>query len=105
MKLEVIKQIFTIQNIIIYVLLINLVTFSIMWYDKHEAKNGDWRVSEKTLFILALIGGSVGGFLGMHVFHHKTKKWYFKYGFPIIIAVQIFLVVYFIINNLQMKTI
>lgn len=77
-----------------YFLVINLISFLIMWYDKHEAKIGEWRVKESTLFGFALFGGSIGGLLGMKVFHHKTKKWYFKYGFPIIIILQIVLTIY-----------
>lgn len=79
-----------------YFLVINLISFLIMWYDKHEAKIGEWRVKESTLFGFALFGGSIGGLLGMKVFHHKTKKWYFKYGFPIIIVLQIVLTIYLI---------
>lgn len=79
-----------------YFLVINLISFLLMWYDKHEAKIGEWRVKESTLFGFALFGGSIGGLLGMKVFHHKTKKWYFKYGFPIIIVLQIVLTIYLI---------
>lgn len=88
------SQIFTSRNIIIYLLVINIVNFWIMWYDKHEAKKQEWRVSEKTLFILTLLGGSIGGIVGMYAFHHKTKKWYFKYGYPIILICQILLGMY-----------
>lgn len=79
-----------------YFLVINLISFLLMWYDKHEAKIGEWRVKESTLFGFALFGGSIGGLLGMKVFHHKTKKWYFKYGFPIIIILQIVLTIYLV---------
>ena len=91
---QLIQAIFTIKNIVIYLLAINIITFLIMWWDKHEAKVGDWRISEKTLFILVLIGGGIGGIIGMYTFRHKTKKWYFKYGFPIIIILQIILAIY-----------
>lgn len=79
-----------------YFLVINLISFLLMWYDKHEAKIGEWRVKESTLFGFALFGGSIGGLLGMKVFHHKTKKWYFKYGFPIIIILQIVLTIFLV---------
>lgn len=82
------------KNIGIYFIVINVVSFLIMWYDKHEAKVGDWRVKESTLFGFALFGGSIGGLIGMKVFHHKTKKWYFKIGFPVIIIIQIILAGY-----------
>ncbi len=64
-----------------------------MGYDKHEAKKGNWRVSEKTLFTLVVLGGSIGGILGMFTFRHKTKKWYFRFGFPIILILQILVVI------------
>lgn len=95
---ELVNAIFTTRNIIIYLLVINILTFLIMWWDKHEAKLGDWRVSEKALFIFALIGGSIGGIAGMYTFRHKTKKWYFKFGFPIILILQIILVIYIFIK-------
>ena len=89
MNQEIINQIFTISNILKYLIVTNIVLFLLMAYDKHEAKIGQWRISEKALLGFALIGGSLGGILGMYVFHHKTKKWYFKYGFPTILVCQI----------------
>ena len=91
------QAIFTARNISIYLVLINILTFFIMWWDKHEAKLGDWRVSEKFLFCLVLLGGGIGGIAGMYVFRHKTQKWYFKYGFPIILIIEI-LILYFLIK-------
>ena len=70
-----------------------MITFLMMGYDKHEAKKGNWRVSEKTLFTLVVLGGSIGGILGMFTFRHKTKKWYFRFGFPIILILQILVVI------------
>ena len=90
---ETINDVFNIGNILIYLLIINFITFLVMWYDKHQAKNGQWRISEKALFLLALFGGAIGGTAGMYAFHHKTKKWYFKYGFPLIIVGQILLII------------
>lgn len=95
---EIANVIFTPKNIIIYLVVINILLFLIMWWDKYEAKVGDWRVSEKTLFIFALLGGSIGGIAGMYLFRHKTKKWYFKFGFPIILILQIILIMYFLIK-------
>ena len=57
-----------------YLLGINLLTFIFMWYDKHQAKRGKWRVSEKKLLLLGIIGGGFGGFLAQRIFRHKTKK-------------------------------
>lgn len=93
--MEEINSIFTTQNILIYILIINVITFFMMWFDKHEAKIGDWRVPERTLFLLVLLGGGIGGIAGMYVFRHKTRKWYFKIGFPAILIMQIVLVIYF----------
>jgi uncharacterized membrane protein YsdA (DUF1294 family) len=63
-----------------------------MGLDKHKAQKRQWRIPESTLFVLALIGGSVGSILGMRVFHHKTRHWYFVYGMPAILIVQVLLV-------------
>ena len=80
-------------KILIYLLVVNVITFLMMGYDKHEAKKGNWRVSEKTLFTLVVLGGSIGGILGMFTFRHKTKKWYFRFGFPIILILQILVII------------
>ena len=82
-----------ILKILIYLLVVNVITFLMMGFDKHEAKKGNWRVSEKTLFTLVVLGGSIGGILGMFTFRHKTKKWYFRFGFPIILILQILVVI------------
>lgn len=95
---QLIQAIFTTQNIIIYLAVINLLTFLVMWWDKHEAKMGDWRVSEKALFMFVLLGGGIGGIAGMYIFRHKTKKWYFKYGFPTILILEIILFIYLIMK-------
>ena len=79
--------------LLIYLALINLTTFIIYGADKRRARQGKWRVPEKTLFLLPLLGGSVGALLGMRVFHHKTKHWYFKYGMPAILVAQVLLFV------------
>ncbi len=99
MDQELIQAIFTFKNIFLYLLVINIVTFLIMWYDKHGAKTGEWRVSEKALFGFCLFGGSIGGILGMYTFKHKTKKWYFKIGFPLILICQIALIIYAKVNS------
>ena len=82
-----------ILKILLYLLVVNVITFLMMGFDKHEAKKGNWRVSEKTLFTLVVLGGSIGGILGMFTFRHKTKKWYFRFGFPIILILQILVVI------------
>lgn len=97
---EIVKNVLTLKNIIIYLLIMNVVNFILMCYDKNEAKKHEWRISEKTFFIISLIGGSIGGLLGMKVFHHKTKKWYFKYGFLVILLMQICLTVFILQRNI-----
>ncbi len=81
----------TIIIIIAVLALLNLVSFCLMAYDKHCAKAGKWRVPEKTLFIAAACFGGLGGVLGMVLCRHKTKHWYFKVFFPLLLAVQIVL--------------
>ena len=72
-----------------YLLLVNLIAFGIFGADKRRAKRGAWRVPEKTLFLFAVLGGSVGAILGMRTFRHKTKHWYFRCGLPAILIVQL----------------
>ena len=88
-----IEEIFTIKNIIIYLVLINLIAFLAMFIDKRKAKKGKWRTKEATLLTLALIGGSIGALIGMYKFHHKTQKPRFFIGIPVIIILQILLIV------------
>jgi uncharacterized membrane protein YsdA (DUF1294 family) len=64
-----------------------------MMIDKSRAKKDKWRIPERTLFLIAILGGSPGSILGMHLFHHKTKHWYFKFGMPLILILQVALVV------------
>ena len=82
-----------IKYFIIYLILINLIAFFAMYLDKRKAKYGKWRIPEQTLFILALIGGSIGAIIGMQVFRHKTKKLRFSIGFPVILVLQIILII------------
>ena len=79
---------------VIYLSLINVTGFFLMGVDKNRAKRGAWRISEKTLFGCALLGGSLGTTIGMHVFHNKTKHWYFKYGMPLILMIQVLFMCY-----------
>ena len=76
---------------IIYLIIINIIAFIAMYIDKKRAKMGKWRTKEYTLFILALIGGSIGAIAGMYTFRHKTKKARFVIGFPAILIIQILL--------------
>ncbi len=81
----------TLMILIVYLLLVNLIAFALMGIDKSKAKRGAWRIPEKSLFLSAIIGGSVGAILGMQIFRHKTKHWYFQYGMPLILVLQIIL--------------
>jgi len=75
-----------------YLIVINVIAFLLYGIDKEKARKGRWRISEKELILVAVIGGSVGAFFGMHFFHHKTRHWYFRYGIPAIVILQIILV-------------
>ena len=77
-----------------YLLAINIVSFFLYGIDKYKAKKGKWRISEATLLMIAVIGGSIGAWAGMRLWHHKTMHKKFKYGIPIIIILQVCLVVY-----------
>ena len=84
------------QILLIYLLVINVAGFLLMGIDKLRAKKQVWRVPEKTLFLLAVIGGSIGTNVGMYVFRHKTKHWYFVIGMPLILIAQVALVVWLV---------
>lgn len=86
-------EIFTIQNIILYFIVINLLTFFVMWLDKRKAKKGKWRIPENTLLLFVILGGGIGGIAGMYVFHHKTQKAKFVIGFPAILICEILLII------------
>lgn len=87
------EYIFTIKNISIFLITINLISFLAMWIDKYKAKKGKWRIQEKTLIILSLVGGSIGSLCGMYIFRHKTKKMRFSIGIPAILIFQILLII------------
>ena len=82
--------------LIIYILAVNLLGFFIMGIDKQKARKRTFRIPEATLFTVAIIGGSIGTITGMHLFHHKTRHWYFLYGMPFILLLQIILVLFLI---------
>ncbi len=82
-----------ISYILSYLGIINFIGLIIMGIDKLKAKKRAWRVPESTLFVIALIGGSLGTTMGMFLFRHKTRHWYFRYGMPAILIIQISIVV------------
>ena len=86
------------EEIICYLLAVNIATFLLYGIDKYKAKKSKWRISEATLLLMAVIGGSIGAWAGMRLWHHKTKHKKFKYGIPIIIILQVALAVYLITN-------
>ena len=77
-----------------YLLAINVATFLVYGIDKLKAKRAKWRIPEATLLLLAAVGGSIGAWLGMKVWHHKTLHMKFRYGVPLIILLQIALIAY-----------
>ena len=87
------QNIFTLKNIIIYLVAINIIAFLAMFIDKKKAEKERWRIKESTLLILALIGGSIGAIAGMYTFRHKTQKARFFIGIPVIILLQILLMI------------
>ena len=86
--------------LVIYLFAVNLLAFILYGIDKKRARNREWRISERTLIGIAVIGGCVGANLGMHVFHHKTRHWYFRYGLPMILIIQL-LLAWFLYNGLR----
>ena len=79
--------------VLLYLIIVNASGFLLMLVDKHKAKRGTWRIPEKTLMGIAVIGGSVGALLGMHCFRHKTKHIKFTFGIPLILTAQIILAI------------
>lgn len=73
----------------IYLAVMNIIGLAVMGIDKWKAKRHAWRISEKMLFLVSILGGSIGTFVGMYLFRHKTKHWYFVIGMPAILILQI----------------
>ncbi|MBF1067638.1 MAG: DUF1294 domain-containing protein [Porphyromonadaceae bacterium] len=84
-----------------YLILMNLIAFALYGIDKRRAKQGAWRISEYTLLLVALLGGSLGALLGMRYFHHKTRHRKFRYGVPLILLLQLGLGLYLFLLLLQ----
>lgn len=82
---------FLLKAVFIWLAVINLIAFALMGLDKWKARRDAWRIPEKTLFLAALLGGALGGTVGMHLFHHKTRHWYFRFGFPVLLILQLLL--------------
>ena len=84
-----------------YLILMNLIAFALYGIDKRRAKQGAWRISEYTLLLVALLGGSLGALLGMRYFRHKTRHRKFRYGVPLILLLQLGLGLYLFLLLLQ----
>lgn len=81
-----------------YLITVNIVSFILYGVDKYKAKRGKWRISEATLLAMAIIGGSIGAWTGMKVWHHKTMHKKFTIGVPLVFALQVALAIYFLIR-------
>lgn len=83
-----------IKYFIFYFIIINIISFILMFLDKRRAIKNKWRISENTLMLVSILGGSIGGILGMYTFRHKTKHIKFKVGIPIILIIQLLILSY-----------
>ncbi|MGE7695221.1 DUF1294 domain-containing protein [Lysinibacillus sp. NPDC094177] len=81
------------QALLAYMAVVSIVLLIMMGIDKSKAKKHEWRIAERTLFTLAITGGAVGGVLGMYLFRHKTRHNSFAFGFPLLAAIQFFILV------------
>ncbi len=90
---DIIQTILAWQNILIYLISINLIGFFVMWLDKRKAQHAKWRIKESTLLLVAALGGGIGTIAGMYTFRHKTQKAKFVFGFPAIIVIQILIAI------------
>lgn len=88
-----------IRYLLWYLAAVNLVTLALYGIDKARARRGKWRIPEKTLLLLPLLGGSVGALAGMHLFRHKTKHWYFRWGIPAMLLLQLALAAWLWLRN------
>lgn len=80
------------------IVFMNLLSFTLMGLDKRRAKKDKWRISEKTLFLVTALFGGLGGTLGMFLFHHKTRHWYFRLFFPLFLLLQAAAIVYYFLK-------
>ena len=84
------------KPLLVYLFLINALSFVLMLADKHKAKKNLWRIPEATLMGVAAIGGSLGSLMGMYLVRHKTKHLKFTLGIPVILAVQVVALIFFL---------
>lgn len=89
--------------LLIYFISLNTLGLFLMGLDKYKAKKQLWRIPESTLFIIAIIGGSIGAIIGMYAFRHKTRRWYFVYGLPVILFLQIAILFAILYSPIQIQ--
>ena len=77
------------QLLLLWLAVSNLAAFALMGLDKRRARRDRWRISEKALFLFPLLGGALGGLAGMRLFRHKTRHWYFRFGFSALLLLQL----------------
>lgn len=87
-----------------YLLTVNLIGLFCMYRDKRKARKRQWRIPESTLFLIALIGGSIGCIIGMYLFRHKTRHWYFVYGMPAILLMQLGVIIALWVSPIEFGT-
>ncbi len=89
------------KYLLIYLAIMNILALLVMGIDKSRARNQGWRIPEKTLFLLSAMGGSLGSLLGMYLFRHKTRHWYFVIGMPLILVAHIVIaiLVYYVMRR------
>ena len=80
------------------IVFMNLLSFALMGLDKGRARKDKWRISEKTLFLVTALFGGLGGTLGMFLFHHKTRHWYFRLFFPLFLLLQAAAIAYYFLK-------
>ena len=85
----------------LWVLFLSAVDFALMGVDKWKAKRDAWRIPELTLWAFALLGGAPGGYLGMRCFRHKTRHWYFKFGFPALAVLDLTALVWLVLGGVR----
>ena len=91
------------EAVIYYLVIINIITFLVYGIDKWKARKTMWRIREASLLMLAVLGGSIGAWLGMKVWHHKTQHKKFRYGIPVIIIIQLAIIGLFLYLQLNHK--
>lgn len=80
--------------VVVYVTIMNILGILVMGIDKQKARMHRWRIPEKVLFLVSLLGGSAGTWAGMYLFRHKTKHWYFVVGMPLIVICQVLVIIF-----------